>query len=200
MVSSLAMNTEAKEHYDRLLAGIYSWMSGDINEKAEEAKEYFTSAGVTYGESKTAVDLGAGYGIHTKALVELGYDVTAVDFSNDLLNELKQNVPSAKTVCADIGEYGFSFSPDIVLCMGDTITHLVSNAELIRLFRNVSEALSESGMFFLSWRDLTAELHGTARFIPVKSDGNRILTCFLEYTSNEFVTVNDLLYTKIGDK
>ena len=36
---------------------------------------------------------------------------------------------------------------------------------------------------------------GNSRFIPVKSDENRIFTCFLEYTTN-YVTVSDLLYEK----
>lgn len=194
------MNPEVKKHYDNLLAEVYSWMSGDIKERAEEAKKYFHSVGITDGAGKTAVDLGAGYGIHTKALCEIGYNVTAVDFSSELLDELQKNVPAAKTVNADIEEYNFSFSPDIILCMGDTLTHLKSKSVLHNLISRISSALYSGGTLFLSWRDLSCELQGTSRFIPVKSDDKSILTCFLEYTSNEYVTVNDLLYTKDSGK
>lgn len=194
------MNTSAKEHYDTLLADAYSWMCGDINERAEEAKRYFLSAGLPDGAGKSAVDLGAGYGIHTKALCDIGYDVTAVDFSKTLLNELKQNVPAAKTIYADMREFEFTFNPDIVLCMGDTLTHLESTSELQALLSRVSAAMNSGSMLFLSWRDLCMELQGTSRFIPVKSDDTRILTCFLEYTSDEHVTINDVLYTRKDGK
>ena len=194
------MHTEAKEHYDNLIAEVYSWMSGDINEKASVAKKYFHSVGVPHGAGRIAVDLGAGYGIHTKTLVELGYDVTAVDFSRDLLDELKQNVPSAKIICEDITLFDFPHTPDLVLCMGDTLTHLDSNKTLINLINRISAVLPAGGFFFLSWRDLSTELLGTSRFIPVKSDDNRILTCFLEYLNEETVIVNDLLYQKRNGK
>ena len=38
---------------------------------------------------------------------------------------------------------------------------------------------------------------GTNRFIPVKSDDTRILTCILEYPNDTYVTVTDLLYEKV---
>ena len=194
------MNPEVKEHYTTLLADVYSWMSGDISQKSEEAKQYLLSAGIPDGKGRSAIDLGAGYGIHAKALAELGYDVTAVDFSSQLLEELKKNVPSAGIVNADIAEYEFTFRPDMVLCMGDTFTHLDSIETAGRLIRRISAALQEGGLFFLSWRDLSAELQGVSRFIPVKSDSSKILTCFLEYTSDEYVTVHDLLYRNVSGK
>jgi hypothetical protein len=48
----------------------------------------------------------------------------------------------------------------------------------------------------LSFRDLTAELSGTQRFIPIRSDENRIQTCFLEYFPHH-VIVTDILHEKI---
>lgn len=40
---------------------------------------------------------------------------------------------------------------------------------------------------------------GDSRFIPVKSDDSRILTCCLDYLDNQ-VLVTDLLYTKIENE
>ena len=51
-------------------------------------------------------------------------------------------------------------------------------------------------MFVITYRDLTTELHGTDRFIPVRSDDNKIMTCFLEFESAESVVVHDLVYTR----
>jgi hypothetical protein len=53
-------------------------------------------------------------------------------------------------------------------------------------------------MFVITYRDLTTELHGTDRFIPVCSDDNKIMTCFLEFESAESVVVHDLVYIRHG--
>ena len=50
----------------------------------------------------------------------------------------------------------------------------------------------------LSFRDYTIPLTGTDRFLPVKSDDQRILTCFLEY-NQKTVRVTDLLHERTGD-
>lgn len=44
-------------------------------------------------------------------------------------------------------------------------------------------------------RDYSNPLEGIERFIPVKSDENKILTCVLDY-EDDYVNVTDLLYEK----
>jgi regulation of enolase protein 1 (concanavalin A-like superfamily) len=82
--------------------------------------------------------------------------------------------------------------------MGDTLTHLPSKPDVIALFRRVSDALHSGGIFVITYRDLTLELRGADRFIPVRSDENAIMTCFLEYENSESVLVHDLVYTRQG--
>ncbi len=48
----------------------------------------------------------------------------------------------------------------------------------------------------LTYRDLTQQLEGTDRSLPVASDDARIMLCALDYDSPEAVTVNDLVYTR----
>ncbi len=51
----------------------------------------------------------------------------------------------------------------------------------------------------VGFRDLaTHELKGMQRFIPVRSEADRIFTCFLDYQPDH-VEVNDLLYTRASD-
>ena len=78
--------------------------------------------------------------------------------------------------------------------MGDTLTHLASKGEVGALFREVFDGLRPGGMFIITYRDLTKELHGTDRFIPIRSDDNKIMTCFLEFENAESVVVHDLVY------
>lgn len=64
---------------------------------------------------------------------------------------------------------------------------------------DVAEALRPGGSFVVSYRDLSSELRGRDRFIPVRGSADRILTCFLEYLDEDTVLVHDLLYTRHAD-
>src|SRR5690606_20914581 len=173
------------DHYDRLLAEHYTWMSGDFAEKVSEQRALLSSLGLPRSGSRRALDLGSGPGFQSIALAEIGYEVTALDTSRKLLAELtdrKGSLPIA-AVEADIAAGLPMIEPgvEVALCMGDTLTHLSSKDDVLRLFTEVHRLLAPGGRFVLGFRDLTAELRGTDRFIPVRSDSHRIMTCFLEY-------------------
>ena len=68
---------------------------------------------------------------------------------------------------------------------------------MLALIGCVAESLRAGGKFVATFRDYTVELAGTARFIPVRSDADRILTCFLEYGTDS-VAVHDQLYEREG--
>ena len=63
--------------------------------------------------------------------------------------------------------------------MGDTLTHLPQLSSVEQLFSLAAESLGPKGKFIATFRDYTSPLAGNGRFIPVKSDSDRILTCFL---------------------
>lgn len=56
-------------------------------------------------------------------------------------------------------------------------------------------ALAPGGRFALSFRDYGEPLVAEKRFIPVRSDEQRILTCFLEYDEDN-VVVHDILHQR----
>ena len=78
--------------------------------------------------------------------------------------------------------------------MGDTLTHLPEKSDVTALFGSVFDRLREGGVFIITYRDLTKELFGTDRFIPVRSDENKIMTCFLEFENADSVMVHDLVH------
>lgn len=51
----------------------------------------------------------------------------------------------------------------------------------------------------ISLRDYSTQLTAEQRFIPVRSDENRNLTCFLEYRESH-VTVYDILHERDGSR
>jgi dienelactone hydrolase len=50
----------------------------------------------------------------------------------------------------------------------------------------------------VTYRDLSTELRGVDRFIPVRSTAEKIMTCFLEYHPG-VVVVHDLIHVHSGD-
>ncbi len=199
------MSNVAK-HYEQLLAEHYVWMFGvPFEQKVTEQKDLLEQV---VGDlpaarrSGTAVDLGSGPGFQSIALAALGYSpVIAVDSSHELLQELQARKGSydIETREADITKLdsvSFAESASVIVCMGDTLTHLPAKESVQKLFGDVLEKLAPGGVFVLSYRDLTGELAGIDRFVPVQADDTRIMTCFLEYKSSEAVTVNDLVYVR----
>ncbi|MTJ79456.1 MAG: class I SAM-dependent methyltransferase [Telmatospirillum sp.] len=187
------------KHYETLLAGHYTWMSGGFPGKVAEQTALLTRLGLAPRRSGHALDLGCGPGFQSVALADLGYDVTAFDINRRLLAELTQQREQRPIVVreADIRTFASSVSQDVelIVCMGDTLTHLPSRDDVERLFRDAARTLEPGGGFVLTYRDLSAELTGTDRFIPVRADSDRIMTCFLDYEA-EAVVVHDLIHVR----
>lgn len=189
----------AKEHYDKHLANFYSWMVGDFDQKRTDFQDFLENNRVYPIETKVAIDLGAGHGIQSIALKKMGFNVTAIDFNDQLLGELKsypggQSIKTVNTDIRNIKEYS-GLKPELIICCGDTITHLENKIDIEKLIEDCVNILSKNGKLILSYRDYSIELNDQQRFIPVKSDKDRILTCILDYEP-EKVKVTDLLYEK----
>jgi 2-polyprenyl-3-methyl-5-hydroxy-6-metoxy-1,4-benzoquinol methylase len=84
-----ANNMSAKKHYDSHLGNFYSWMIGDFSARSNEQQSFFTSHDILPHDNRIAVDLGCGNGIQSIALAKLGFEVIAVDFNNQLIEELR---------------------------------------------------------------------------------------------------------------
>lgn len=192
----------AKEHYDKHLGSFYSWMVGDFESKQNEFSEFLNEMKILPRSSKNVIDLGAGHGIQTISLAKLGFHVTAIDFNEQLLQELKKNsegfdIKIVNDDIKNISKYS-NLNPELVVCYGDTISHLASLAEINKIITDIFLVLDRGGKILLSFRDYSKELIRDDRFIHVKSDDSRILTCVLDYTIDK-VLVTDLLFEKIDN-
>lgn len=190
------MNAQA--HYDNHLAAFYAWMTGNFDTKQKEQEAYFSSKHITPAGNAVALDLGAGHGLQTVSLANLGFTVYAVDFNQHLLSELNARTKgmAVRTILANIVNTAqYTMNAELITCMGDTLTHLESVQQVSTLFGEWNNILPEGGKLVLSFRDLTQELEKEERFIPVKAEDDRIHTCFLEYFPG-YVRVFDILMEK----
>ena len=189
--------TTSATHYETHLGPVYSWMLGDLEAAfARSAAEIEALA--LPAERGVAVDLGAGLGLHAVPLAQRGFEVVALDDCQVLLDELQSRRGSLAIAVhhADLLQFRrfLSGEAQLILCMGDTLTHLPALSSVQSLLTDVAAALPRGGVFATTFRDYAnRRLEGEQRFILVRADAQRILTCFLEYADHE-VTVTDLLH------
>jgi SAM-dependent methyltransferase len=191
-------------HYRVLLAKHYCWMLGKAFEDAvTEQLIEFTELGIGRGRRGLAVDLGCGPGHQAAALADLGFGrVLAFDTSQILLDELIEHRGERpiEPICDDIldlAQHVSKDSVDVVVCMGDTLPHLETVAQVRSLMEACSQALRPSGQLLLTFRDYSQALQGLDRIIPVRLDPDKLMTCFLNYATDH-VEVTDLIYTRAG--
>lgn len=201
--------SDVRRHYEQLLARHYTWMAGDTESTVTGQRELLQSLGVSGPDGSgtgIAVDLGAGPGYQSFALADLGYGrVVAIDSSAELLDELAAHRPARAGIETVVGDIRDELprrvepaSAAVVVCMGDTLLLLPSKAAVEALFRDVFDVLTPGGVFVATYRDLSAELTGLDRFIPLRADAGRIMLCFLERENSETLRVHDLVYV-LGD-
>jgi SAM-dependent methyltransferase len=188
-----------EQHYDQVLSDIYVWMLGGFDAALLRNRELLAKLGVAPHGSRLAIDLGAGCGFQSIPLAELGFTVMAIDLDRKLLDELRARSGglSIEVVRDDLQRFDTHTrgGAELVVCMLDTLLHLESKDAVRTLLAKVHAALEPGGKLIVTFRDLSRELTGLDRFLPVRSDDETILTCFLEYEP-ETVKVHDLLYRK----
>lgn len=192
---------DAAEHYRTHLAAVYAWMAGGVDAAIARGESEIAAILPELSAGNSAVDLGAGFGMHSIPLGRRGCAVLAVDSSSLLLEQLTRQSTGlpVKAVVDDLLSFRRhrDSRADAVLCMGDTLTHLPDTASVLRLFALTAESLRPGGRFIATFRDYTPPLLGQARFIPVRSDADRIMTCFLEYAPGS-VDVHDIIHERAG--
>lgn len=172
-------------------------MIGDIEAAFAASRSELDDMRLPGRASGSAVDLGAGFGLHGIPLAERGYAVTAIDTCTALLDEMRARSGAlpVTAVDADLRDFRSHVQGpvDLILCMGDTLTHLPDLVGVQSLLTDAADSLRRGGMFAATFRDYASRtLEGDQRFILVRADDDRILTCFLEYDADH-VTVHDLL-------
>lgn len=190
-------------HYQTLLADHYSWLFGGLNDKCQENKSFFRSNSIRPNGNSKAIDLGCGSGFQSIPLAQSGFKVTSIDLCQKLLDELNQNKGdlTIATINDDLNNFYIHCQDqvELIVCMGDTLSHLETKDAIRELFEKVYLQLEKGGNFILTFRALDTELKELDRFFLVNQDHIKTFTCFLEY-EDDTVKVHDLVCERINDK
>jgi 2-polyprenyl-3-methyl-5-hydroxy-6-metoxy-1,4-benzoquinol methylase len=186
-----------KDHYDMLLAQHYSWMVGDAAPASQLLAGLLQQYVLPANGPKVAIDLGAGTGIHSLLLAQMGYAVTAIDFCHALLQEWQEYTRTLPItpICDNLLQFRqhCHHPANVIVCAGDTIAHLPDWEHMGTLLADVWTALADGGVLYLSFRDHSGVPDGTTRIVPVQSNREKILTCILQY-GHTHITVTDVLH------
>jgi SAM-dependent methyltransferase len=190
------------DHYRSHLAPVYLWMAGGFDAAMARGETEIDAILPEPSKVGRAVDLGCGFGMHSIPLARRGSSVLALDSSSYLLGQLQAHAGTLPITVVEDDLLAFQRyldrPADLILCMGDTLTHLPDRDAALQLFTLAAASLRPDGAFIATFRDYTQALAGNGRFIPVKSDADRILTCFLEYAADH-VDVHDMLHESDGE-
>lgn len=95
-------------------------------------------------------ELGCGTGEMTGRFADIGFEVTGIDLSPDMLAlaaEKKKDGQNILYLNQNMTDFSLHKPADVVLCICDSINYLLEEDELRGLFHCVKEVLLEDGLF-----------------------------------------------------
>ena len=100
----------------------------------------------------SVLDLGCGTGTMTIELAKRGYDLTALDLSEDMLAEADtrardEGLKDILFLCGDMCSFELYGTVDHIICCLDGINHLTDREDLLACFSLVANYLNPGGLF-----------------------------------------------------
>lgn len=116
--------------------------------------EYIDSLIKQHSQKKNlrVLDIGCGTGKHANYLAEKGYQVTGIDFSEEMIRIAKSNKnENTDFYVADATSFNLDIKFDIVLSLFHVVSYQSSNKDISSMFSNVSKHLNHNGLFIFDF-------------------------------------------------
>ncbi len=104
-------------------------------------------------EASSLLELGCGTGSVLAQLTSLP-SLTGLDRSPDMLTLSQQKVPGAQLLQADMASFSLGTRFDVVICVFDTLNHLLTFDRWLAMFGAVHDHLNEGGLFIFDVNSL----------------------------------------------
>jgi SAM-dependent methyltransferase len=126
------------------------------------------------------LDTACGTGHHALALAQRGYQVVGVDLSEAMIEQARINASRAG-LPVEFGVAGFGELAslgrtfDALLCLGNSLPHLLTDQDLERALRDFAAVLRPGGLLITQSRNFDLVYAQNERFMPPQShkDGDR---------------------------
>ncbi|QIW10589.1 class I SAM-dependent methyltransferase [Francisella sp. LA112445] len=136
------MSANTKNYYDeKALEYVANTANVDFSDLYERLNKYMTVV-------KNALDIGCGSGRDALYFANKGIEVTAIDFSSNIINEAKKinNHTNIEYIATDIENYKTNEKYDLIWANA-SLLHLKKD-KLVEVLKNIKKMLSTKGYFY----------------------------------------------------
>ena len=187
------------QNYDRFV----NWQSRLAYEMAFIEQCLRDAAGEAHLQPRV-LDSACGTGQHAIALAKRGYPIAGADLSIGMIEQARENAGQAGVnvpfKAAGFGELGAAYSDatlfpfDGLLCLGNSLPHLLSDADLNNSLQDFAACLRPGGMLLIQNRNFDAVLAGRERWMAPQShregDTEWIFLRFYDYQPDGLIQFN----------
>jgi SAM-dependent methyltransferase len=97
-------------------------------------------------KANTLLELGCGTGAILKILAKY-YDAVGIDLSPQMLAIARKKLPQVRFYRQDMVRFDFGTKFDVIICVFDSINHVLKFTDWQKIFRNVTRHLEQDGLF-----------------------------------------------------
>jgi glycine/sarcosine N-methyltransferase len=126
--------------------------------------------------ARVVLDAATGTGMHAIALAQLGYQASGADISRGMVERAQMNANSAgvqaRFEIAGFGSLAQTFgsgSCDAVLCLGNSLPHLLSRTDLDQALVDFAACLKAGGLLLIQNRNFDAVIANHDRWMEPQS-------------------------------
>jgi SAM-dependent methyltransferase len=150
--------------------------------------------------AKRVLDAACGTGWHSIALARGGYTVAGCDASPEMIGRAKENAAQAGVAVrfetADFTRLDVFAEPfDAVLCLGNSLPHLLSAEALLAAIREMSGRLAPAGVLVLHNLNYDLRMKTKPRFFSPSGGAEAFVWRFADY-GPEFITFHTALFER----
>lgn len=164
MYESFSNDYDRFVNWDNRLAGEMPFLEGMLNGMGQN------------GDLPRVLDAACGTGMHAVALAKLGFQMTGADLSGGMIERARANAAEAgeavRFKTAGFGSLTETFgasSFDAILCLGNSLPHLLDQKELTGALEDFAACLRPGGLLLIQNRNFDAVLANRDRWMEPQS-------------------------------
>lgn len=155
------------------------------------------------------LDAACGTGMHAIALAQKGYQAAGADLSAGMIARARENAASmgvnVQFETAGFGWLAQAFGPhsfDALLCLGNSLPHLLSARDLALALSDFAACLRPGGILIVQNRNFDAVMAGRERWMEPQAhregDSEWVFVRFYDYEPDGLIRFNILTLTRFG--
>ena len=161
--------------------------------------------------AKRVLDAACGTGRHAIALAKLGFEVAGADLSEKMTERAEANAKSAgvsvQFKAVGFGELNAAFgrqSFDALLCLGNSLPHLLSADDLQKALVDFATVLKPGGLLIIQNRNFDAVMKTRQRWMEPQSaregDAQWLFLRFYDFEPDGLINFNILTLKRQGEQ